>query len=351
MQPLRVKLLAKNSGKNAPQRLLRMLPKNSTRVGKCEFRFNRDARDYDWLVILDEIPKDGKYAQEVLNCHPANTLLITLEPPTIKLYDEDYLKQFGHVLSSHDPVYLRHPHHLHRQCGFPWFYGKPLSEIHNAPLPKKSKSISTVCSDKKQRHTFHHQRNTFTKQLQKILPSIDRYGHGVQPIKNKYDALDSYAYHLAIENHLATHHWTEKLADAFLGGCFPFYCGAPNVFDYFPEDSLMLIDIRQPEIAIEKILSTISDKAHYANATSAILEARHLVIEQYSLFPMLAKTLPALHTSENAPKNTQYRIVGRHQWRRENLIVSAKNRLKTIKQQRLANKDSDQINFHTQKIW
>ena len=49
------------------------------------------------------------------------------------------------------------------------------------------------------------------------FPEADWYGRGMCAIDEKANALFPYQYHLCIENHLAKHHWTEKLADAFLG--------------------------------------------------------------------------------------------------------------------------------------
>jgi len=41
-------------------------------------------------------------------------------------------------------------------------------------------------------------------------------------MNDKAAALDPYQYHIAIENHVFTHHMTEKLPDAFLGYTLPF---------------------------------------------------------------------------------------------------------------------------------
>ncbi|MEZ6050382.1 MAG: hypothetical protein R3C02_03185 [Planctomycetaceae bacterium] len=51
--------------------------------------------------------------------------------------------------------------------------------------------------------------------------------------RNGNHNVSDYRYHVAVENHIAEHHWTEKLADAFLGATLPFYFGCPNASDYF----------------------------------------------------------------------------------------------------------------------
>ena len=81
-------------------------------------------------------------------------------------------------------------------------------------------------------------------------------------IEQKADALDPYRYHLAVENYIGPHYWTEKLADAFLGYTLPFYCGAPNAADYFPEESFIPIDINNFDGALETIRRAIADKEY-----------------------------------------------------------------------------------------
>lgn len=102
-----------------------------------------------------------------------------------------------------------------------------------APPLSKEKVISTICSNKRQRHTLHNKRYKFTKALKARLPALDIYVHGVREMDDKAEALTAYRYHLAIENYRGIHHWTEKLADVFLAAALPFYFGCPNAVDYF----------------------------------------------------------------------------------------------------------------------
>ena len=91
-----------------------------------EIKFIADSRceDYDWLVVYDDIPRHdtGTVYKEMepLACPPDQTVLITAEPPTIKIYPECYTRQFGYVLTTHDSHYLPHRHY------------KP---THSIPLP------------------------------------------------------------------------------------------------------------------------------------------------------------------------------------------------------------------------
>jgi hypothetical protein len=322
--PIRVKFLSKTQGADPTAYWRRFLPASDTRIGQIEFVFRPDERNYDWLVAYDDLPSTGgeRFTRrcEPLACDPRNTLLITTEPSTIKIYGKGYLAQFGHVLTSQEPWAVPHPNAILSQCGLLWFYGKSYEDAALDFPEEKPFAISTVCSSKQQRHTLHSRRYAFTARLKQQLPELEIYGHGHRPIDSKIEALDPFRYHIAIENHYATHHWTEKLADTFLAGCLPFYFGCPNVFEYFPEQSLIPIDIRDTEGSLEIIRKAMVDDA-WKNRLPAIREARRLVLEEYSTFPMLARLIPQLHVLQSKMSGQQ-EILSRHEWRRRHPIAA-----------------------------
>ena len=109
---------------------------------------------------------------------------------------------------------------------------------------------------------MHSHRVRFTQWMQTQLPQLDVFGHGVRYIEDKSDAIDPYRYHIAIENHICQHHWTEKLSDSFLGLSLPFYFGCPNIADYFPEESYIPIEIGKFSESLETIQRAIRDKEY-----------------------------------------------------------------------------------------
>ena len=316
--PLRVKFLSKAASINPTEALVSFLPNRDHRVGEVEWIFAKDAATYDWLVVYDDLPsvrnERNTLWEEKLACTKENTLLITAEPSTIKVYGKAFLAQFGHVLTSQEPWAIPHPNPIFSQCGMIWFYGKSHQHASGEFPTNKTRNLSTVCSSKQQRHTLHFLRHEFTRRLKIEIPEMEVFGHGHRHIPTKVEALDPFRYHLAIENHHAPHHWTEKLADTFLGGCLPFYFGGPNVFDYFPEESLIPLDIRDFGESLEIIQKTMRDKA-YEERLPAIREARRLVLEEYALFPMLSHLIPGLHQSTKKPL-AQETIQSRHAWRK-----------------------------------
>src|SRR5690606_35130381 len=108
------------------------------------------------------------------------------------------------------------------------------------------------------------------------------YGRGFQPVSDKREAIDPFRYHLAIENTVAGHYWTEKLADPLLGWSLPIYCGAPAAADYFPEGSFEPIDLDDLDVAADRVVH-ILDADPYESRVPAIAEARRRVLQDYSL--------------------------------------------------------------------
>lgn len=313
--PIRVKFLTKNSEEDIFLGWRRFLPHGDPTLGGCRFLFHRDEPDYDWLVVYDDLPATGGERitrwSESLACPRNHTLLITTEPSSIKTYGRAFTRQFGWVLTSQEPWAMRHPGAIYRQTGLIRFYEGEHDDIVNNHSENKSATISTVCSSKQQRHTLHRARYDFTQKLKKALPELEVFGHGVRPIARKNEALDAFRYHVAIENHVAPHHWTEKLADSFLGLCLPFYFGCPNTTDYFPPDSFIPIDITRFDESLDRIRNSIAND-EYSRRLPAIREARRLVIEEYSTFPQLARLITERHSSEAAKPEPGAQLLSRH---------------------------------------
>jgi hypothetical protein len=315
---IRVKFLTKNPATDIRAGWNCFLPGGSDLVGSCRFLFSRDERDYDWLVVYDDLPPvpAGKFNHwaEPLACPRERTLLITTEPSSIKIYGRAFLRQFGHVLTSQEPWAIRHPHAIYRQAGLIRFYEGQHDEITGSPPINKTALFSTVCSSKRQRHTLHNDRYEFTRRLKTAIPELEVFGHGVRPIPRKNDALDSFRYHLAIENHVTPHHWTEKLTDAFIGHCLCFYHGAPNAADYFPADSFIPINIHRFDEAVD-IIRTAIDAGEYEKRIPAIREARGLALGKWSTFPQLSEIISGLHPNTSDREQPGETILSRHAWR------------------------------------
>jgi hypothetical protein len=278
---------------------LRQFPGSLPQWGDCLFDFDVDCRDYDWLVVYQDLPRgDTFFTEERLNCPRERTMLVTGEPSTITVFGTDYLRQFGCILTFQEPWAMKHPNVIFHHPGLLWYYGLPFGEgefitwdtMAATPPPEKSKVISTVCSERTGNVTLHSTRVDFTWRLKDEVPELDIYGHGVKPMNDKAEALDPYRFHIAIENHVYNHHLTEKLPDAFLGYTLPFYHGAPNAADYFPGESFIPIDINDYERSRDIIKSHLANN-EYDDRLPYIVEARRRVLEEQNLFAILSRKI------------------------------------------------------------
>jgi len=308
-RPITVKFMSRNIVRGGSiDWWLRQFPGNVPEWGNCRFVFDIDSKEYDWLAVYHDLSHEPrKLSEEKLQCQREKTILVTTEPSTITVYGTDYLKQFGYILTSQEPWAITHPNRIFTQPGLIWFYGFPFSggpirtydEMKVAAPPEKTKLISTVCSSRKGRLTIHSKRDSFTQRLKSFLPELDIYGHGVNPMSDKIEALDPYQYHIAIENHVYPHHITEKIPDTFLGFAVPFYHGGPNAADYFPPESFIPIDIGNVERTLDIIRSAIANN-EYQDRLPYVIEARCRVLEKYNTFAILDREI-----SNNNSKITQ----------------------------------------------
>lgn len=274
--------------------------------GDCEFFADPGLRDYDWFIVLDDLPRVLANHVEPLNCPASNTILVTSEPSSVTCYGRAFAAQFGRVLTSQDDLSLPHPNAIRSQTGNIWFYGKSFDDVVGTSPQPKEFSISTVCSSKRHAHTMHARRYDFTMLLKQVLPQIEIFGHGVRFVENKALALDRYRFHLIIENNRGRDCWTEKLADAFLGFCVPIYCGCTNVFDYFPEDSVIPFDIDDFDTALSIIHKILETPGEYERRLPAVIEARKRVIYEYNLPAMINKIITEQGPAVCDPRRSIY---------------------------------------------
>ncbi|WP_421717206.1 glycosyltransferase family 10 domain-containing protein [Arcobacter arenosus] len=311
-----VKFVKRDSLANEKSSYKRQTPNNKGIWKDCKFIFNPLVNDYDWLVIIDDIPKILPNRVEKLNCNEDNTILITTEPSTITRYGRGFAKQFKYLITNQEEKILPHKNSFRMQTGNIWMYGKSYSECLNNSLdiaPQKKNIISTICSNKAMGHTLHKKRLEFTEYMQREIDELVRYGWGFSPIEKKYDAIDDFQFHVCIENYIAPHVWTEKLADTFLGYSIPIYYGCPNIFEYFPEDSIVLIDLDDFEGSLSKIKKIISTPGEYERRFESLKEARRRVLEEYNIFELVHKIISK--SPQNKHSKGSKKIYGRRAMR------------------------------------
>ena len=288
------------------------------------FIINAECQDYDWLVMYDDMTRSNvgtvRREREPLACPPEQTILVTAEPPNIKIYPKSFTRQFGYVLTTHDSLYLPHRNYrLGRGC-LQWFVDYTPEQVYGLPEWPKSKLISTVCSSKQMKHTRHFDRFRLTRYVADHLPDLDWYGHGVKWIDSKQTALNDYKYHIAVENYIHAHHWSDKLSDPLLALCLTFYAGDPVLDEILPPECVVPIPVDDPAAALEIINKTIRDR-EYEKRLPALREARRLIVNRYNLFDQVVQLIHEHVQNQpvSPPREKPYVICGRHRVRRNPL--------------------------------
>ncbi len=277
--------------------LARQTPQASGRWGDYQFLFEPDGQPVDAWLVYDDLKQPTTQF-----CPPANTLLITGEPASLRQYRSRYTSQFGQVWTSHSSI--QHPHVTLRNEAQHWHYGlwdgwvhgadfsRPLcfEDLQSLQRPEKPKLISVLCSAKAIT-ADHRRRLDFVRYLQAELgEQIDVFGAGICPVKDKSEAIWPYKYHIVLENDHSDHFMTEKLPDAYLGWSYPIYFGGNEAYHCFPEGSFTAIDIYQPEQALNVIRNVIANNT-YEQSVDRIAEARARVLAKQNLFAMVADYL------------------------------------------------------------
>ena len=261
------------------------------------YRFTCDpaCRDYDWLCVYDEIADGypgvagGKLR---VRCPKSRTMLLTQEPVSLKFYNASYVRQFGTLLTNRPPSAENHPGYRKGAGYMVWYTGRSFAAERDRTVSEKTKTLSAVYSAKRMTHTQHGNRYRFLELLKREIPGFDWYGKGVRPIADKFEVLDAYKYHLAFENHMGAGHWTEKLADALVAGCLPFYAGDPTVDEVLPAESFIRIPADDPERALAIVRKAIAD-GEYDKRKGAIARARELLLTRYNLFAQIVAAIEA----------------------------------------------------------
>lgn len=274
-------------------------PNRNFIVGDWKFEFNSNAKNIDaWVVWQSHA---GIEHTETRFCPPNKTVLVLREPPEIIELPPDYLRQFALIISP-DKRMAWHTGHQYQQFGQNWHIEKDCEELLSMDgPPKKSESLSAVISSKSGTSGQNLRRDLAKAIKNDFGDQFHWFGRGVNPIKEKWDSVAPYKYHLVGENGRYPHYWTEKLCDAFLGWCLPFYVGDPEIHQYFPSESLIVLDSANPQKCIEKIRTAIDENA-WEKALPFIAEARTKILNEYNFFNTILRLLE--NQSEMEPAQT-----------------------------------------------
>ncbi|MBR7017525.1 MAG: hypothetical protein IKH99_01615 [Prevotella sp.] len=274
--------------------------------GRYQFFLDEQCEEPDFWVV------QGKGVRHDQTCRvaPENTIMLTTEPRSVLVYPEKYLRQFGLVCTCQEQT--RHPHVHFGPAILPWFVGYTEEKdgtcrytldydtlCQSSAPHDKTKLISVITSNKAFTRG-HLDRIRFVEKLKEHFGDhLEIFGRGFRDFEDKWDVLRPYKYHIVIENSSERYYWTEKISDCMLAETFPFYYGCTHLEDYFPKQSFLPIDIRQPEQAISRIDEAISTN-RYEQSVDALAESKRRVLNEYNMFEYVARLCDTLNPE--APK-------------------------------------------------
>jgi Glycosyltransferase family 10 (fucosyltransferase) C-term len=266
--------------------LLRQTPAGQGIWEDCQFTLNPTDR-CDYLIVLNRSRQDV-----VITVPPEQVWAIIQEPPN------EVFKPFHRGQRAFSRVYgqdisLRSPRHIHAAPALPWFIHKTYDDLIRCNIPEKTKTVSSIMS-RNAWFSGHRKRLIFLEQLQHHL-DLDLFGWGFHFIEDKWDALAPYRYSIVVENHQGLFYWSEKLTDCLLSFTMPIYYGCTNIYDFFPKEAIVSIDIASPTV-FEEIQAIVHSDLYWQNL-DAIIEARNLILNQYQFFPFVHHEIQAFEAA------------------------------------------------------
>lgn len=263
--------------------------------GNCEFYFE-EPKEYDYLVVW------GLEKELPTLCPKEKRLCFLGEPPYVKRYPKAFREQFGYVFGC-QPKMINKGLMRRLMPTLAWMAGCKIGANvfkddpdtfmsyqdfkHYEAKESRLDKVCFITSNKKFTKGHRDRVNFANKILKNHIDFIDVYGNGYNPVDDKLEVMSKYKYVLAIENGQCMDYWTEKLADSYLVGCYPIYYGCPNISDYFKQDSMLKVDIRDYEKTISAIKKII-DQDLFSASKEAVSVARNLVLDKYNMFNLIA---------------------------------------------------------------
>ena len=266
--------------------------------GDFKFEINNNANECDFWIVHGTLDK-----MESCMCAPENVILVISEEiGQIPKINTNYLAQFGAVITSRSDI--NHKNVIKEYNLAPWSIKRTYTYLSNLECPQKTKDFSALISNN-QTNEGHRKRYEFTKLIKNhFKDKLDWYCKGEKTFVNdKWDGLASYKYSLAIENYNTKGYFTEKITDCFLAYTMPIYYGCPDIFDYFPEKSMVLIDINNVRQSIIDIERAIEENWFEKNFVH-LEKARSLALNDYHFIASISRILNSLNSDNNRQKQT-----------------------------------------------
>lgn len=235
----------------------------------------------DYVVVLNYALNSIK-----ARCSRQHIWAIMQEPPQGRNKFIHKGKPIYYRIYTQD-ITLKGPQYIHSYGAMPWHIDRDYDSLSSCNVPHKTKKLSWITSNKII-FSGHILRMNFLNKLSSQV-EFDLWGRGFSPITDKWEGLAPYKYSLAIENYRGPFYWSEKISDCFLAWSMPIYYGCTNITDYFPEESMIQIDIKNPDV-VDYIQEVVNSDL-WIKRRNVIIEARNLILNKYQLMPFLANQI------------------------------------------------------------
>ncbi len=261
-------------------------PGGSSSWEGVHFGAAEDVRNPDFFLILNAPPRDGIK----LRVAPERVWFASGEPPTFEAYNLG--QGTGTVVLTCDDRLASAPPADRLYIAEPpfctsWSVLRSYDELLSAKPEPKTADLSWVTSNKG--YLEGHRRRLFFLAWIRERVEFDLFGHGFNPIADKWDGVAPYRYSIAFENHQSPYYFTEKIMDCFVCRTLPIYFGSPDIGRYFPARSFVKLDPDDPE-ADRRIKEVLASDL-YEESKDAVEEARWLVLNKYNMIARLSNLM------------------------------------------------------------
>lgn len=213
-----------------------------------------------------------------------------------------------------------------------WGCKKGYDFYKNLNTSEKSITISAITSTKK--HEGQDKQYKFGKRqrlefLHGLKHALKKDGIRLEiksKVKSKDDILASSEYTVVVEDASEPHYFSEKLTDAFLCNAMPIYFGAPNIFEYFPKNSLILLEDLDIEKAKGIIKYTVENNLYEKNLDAA-RGAKNMVLNKYNLFMNIVEKISEYDISNKPMKEI---CIPKRKKTRNPVVSDIQNKIKGI---------------------
>lgn len=260
-----------------------------------KYFINQHVENPDYWFILENT-KSNKVEEVCIN--PENIFFLNSETryePSyfMKNSKRKFLEQFSEIYS---PNFINMINAINCPPFLAWklrgdpfddFFESSDLEFYQNYKPKKTKLLSVFCTNKEITE-IQKVRIDFVKKLKNILgDDMDWFGDE-NKTETKIEGISSYKYHLVLENQIGYNFISEKLFDSYLGSAFPIYSGAPNISDYFPNDSYKYINLNSFSDSIDTIKQILNSN-DYENSIDNIKKSKEIALEDFNLIKRIDK--------------------------------------------------------------